>query len=87
MTNVFFSGIYIYKLVLPEPTNSHNEESKRVLHRFCSPPTSKTALLQVVRIQLLSLRNERRDVYRPELLCMIGDIREGPVHPRGVVQW
>ena len=27
-----FSGLYIYKLVLLESTNSQNEESKQVLH-------------------------------------------------------
>ena len=47
-----FSGLYIYPLVLPEPTNSQNEESKWVLHGLCSPPTGKTALLQAVQIQL-----------------------------------
>ena len=39
-----FYGVYICKLVLPEPTNSTNEESKQVLHHLCSPPTGKTAL-------------------------------------------
>ena len=51
-----FSGLYIYKLVLPEPANSQNEENKRFLHGLCSPPTGKTVLLQAVQIQLLSLR-------------------------------
>ena len=60
-----FSGVYIFKLVLPEPTNSQNEESKQVLPGLCSPPTGKTALLQAVQIQLFSLRNKRRDVHRP----------------------
>ena len=32
-----FSALYIYKLVLPEPINSQNEESKQVLHLLCSP--------------------------------------------------
>ena len=32
---------------------------------LCSPPTGKTALLQAVQIQLLSLCNERRDVHGP----------------------
>ena len=63
--NHVFSGVYIYNLVLPEPTNSQNEESKRVLHGLCSPSTGKTVLLQAVQIQLLLLRNERRDVHRP----------------------
>ena len=44
-----FSGLYIYKLVLPEPVNSQNE----------SCMVSK-ALLQAVQILLLLLRNERR---------------------------
>ena len=43
-----FSGLYIYKLVLPEPANSPNEENKRFLHGFCGPPTSNMALLQAV---------------------------------------
>ena len=43
--------------------NSQNEESKQVLYRLCSLPTGKTALLQVVQIQLLSLHNERRDFH------------------------
>ena len=38
--------------------------STRVLHRLCSPPTGKTALLQAVQIQLLSLPYEKRDVHR-----------------------
>ena len=59
-----FSGLYIHKLVLPEPANSQNEESKRFLHGLCSPPTGKMALLQAVQIQLLSLRNERSHFYR-----------------------
>ena len=63
MKNTFFSGLYIYKLVLPEPANSQNEESKQVRHRFCSPPTGNTALQQAVQIQLLSLHNERRDFH------------------------
>ena len=61
----FFSGLYIYKPVLPEPANSQNEESKQVLHGLCSPPTGKTALLQAVQIQLLSLDNKRRYFHRP----------------------
>ena len=40
-----FSGLYIYKLVLPEPANSLNEEKKRFLHGLCSPPTGKPARL------------------------------------------
>ena len=63
--NHIFSGPYIYKLVLPEPASSQNEESKRVLHGLCSPTTGKSALLQAVQIQLLSLSNDRRDVHRP----------------------
>ena len=43
-----FSLVSTYKLVLPEPTNSHNEESKSVLHRLCSPPTGKMGLLPAV---------------------------------------
>ena len=50
-----FSSLYIYKLVLPEPANSQNEESKRVLHGLCSLLTDKTALLQAVQILLLLL--------------------------------
>ena len=80
-----FSGVYIYKLVLPEPTNSQNMEGKQVLHGLCSPPTCKTGLLQAVQIELLSLHNERRDVHRLASSA-IGDIREGGVHPRGEVQ-
>ena len=53
-----FSGLFIYKLVLPQPANSQNEENKQFLHGLCSPPTGKTALLQAVQIQLLSLRNK-----------------------------
>ena len=34
-----FSGVYIYKLVLPEPANYQNEENKLFLHGLCSPPT------------------------------------------------
>ena len=52
-----FSGLYIYKLVLPGPANSQNEENKWFLHGLCSPPTGNTALLQAVQILLLSLRN------------------------------
>ena len=51
-----FSGVHIYNLVLPEPANSQNEESKQVLHCLCSPPTGETVLLQAVRIQLLFFR-------------------------------
>ena len=58
-----FCGVLLYKLVLPEPTNSQNEESKCVLHRLCSSPTGKTALLQTVQIQLLSFHNKKRDVH------------------------
>ena len=46
MKNTLISGLYIYKLVLPEPTTSQNEESKQVLHGLCS----KTGLLQAVQI-------------------------------------
>ena len=60
-----FSGLYIYKLVLPEPTNSQNEENKRVLHGLCSSPTGETWLLQAVQILLLSLRNEKSHFHRP----------------------
>ena len=55
-----FSGVYVYKLVLPELTNSQNEESKQVLHGLCSPPTGKTALLQAVQIQLLRYISKER---------------------------
>ena len=65
MKKHIFSGLYIYKLVLPEPANSQNEENKRFLHGLCSPPTGKTVLLQAVQIQLLLLRNDRRDFHRP----------------------
>ena len=60
-----FSGLYVFKLVLPESTNSQNEESKRVLHGLCNPPTGKKVLLQAVQIQLLTLRNDMRDFHRP----------------------
>ena len=43
-----FSGLYIYKLVFPEPANSQNEENKWFLHGLCNPPTGKTVLLQAV---------------------------------------
>ena len=43
-----FSLVSIYKLVLPEPANSQNDENKRFLHGLCSPPTGRTALLQAV---------------------------------------
>ena len=83
MKKQVFSGLYIYKLVLPEPTNSQNEESKQVLHGLCSPSTGKTVLLQAVQIQLLSLYNEREMIIgRPALR---DDIREGGIHPRGEV--
>ena len=52
-----FSGLYIYKLVLPEPANSLNEVNKVALHGLCSPPTGDKALLQAGQIQLLSSRN------------------------------
>ena len=42
---------YIYKLVLLESTNSQNEESKRVLHGLCSPPTCKTTLHRLFRFR------------------------------------
>ena len=48
-----FSGLNIYKLVLPEPANSQNEENKQFLHGLCSPPTGNTVLLQAAQIQLL----------------------------------
>ena len=60
-----FSGLNIYKPVLPEPANSQNEENKWFLHGLLSLPTGKTALLQAVQIQLLSLRNERSHYHRP----------------------
>ena len=50
-----FSGLYIYKLVLPESANSQNGENKRFLHGFCSPPTGKTVLLQAVQIHFHKL--------------------------------
>ena len=62
-----FSGLYIYKLVLHEPANSQNEESKQVVHGLCSPPTGKTALLQAVQIQLLSLTKRVISISRPPL--------------------
>ena len=37
MRNVFFSGLYMYKLVLSEPTNSQNVKTKRALQRLCCP--------------------------------------------------
>ena len=52
-------------MVIPEPTNSHNEKSKQFLHGLCSPHTHKKALLQAVQIQLLLLRNVRRDFHGP----------------------
>ena len=61
------SGVYIYKLVLPEPINSQNEESKQFLHSLCSPPTGKTALLQVVKIQLLSFHNDPATAAQPQV--------------------
>ena len=66
-----FSGLYIYKLVLPEPTNSQDEESKQFLHRLCSPHTGKTALLQAVQIQLLSLRNDRSHLHPFFRICSL----------------
>ena len=48
-------------LSLPTP---RMRKASRFLHGLCSPPTGKTALLQAVQIQLLSLRNERRDFHR-----------------------
>ena len=62
--HIFYS-LYIYKLVLPKPANSQNEESVQVQHHLCSPPTGKMVLLQAVQIQLLSLHNSRRDFHRP----------------------
>ena len=59
-----FSGLYIYKVVLPEPSNSKNEESKRSLHGLCSPPTGNMVRLQAVQIQFSLFRNKRRDVHR-----------------------
>ena len=59
-----FSGLYIYKLVLPEPANSQNEQNKQFLYGLCSPPTGNTALLQAVKIQLLLLRNKRSHLHR-----------------------
>ena len=66
-----FSGLYIYKLVLPEPTNYQDEESKQFLHRLCSPHTGKTALLQAVQIQLLSLRNDRSHLHPFFRMCSL----------------
>ena len=63
--NHVFSGVYIYKLVLPEPAIPSNEENKRDLHGLCSPPTGNMELLQAVQIQLLSLRNEGSHYHRP----------------------
>ena len=60
-----FSGLYIYKLVLSEPTNCQSVESKQVLHCLWSPPTGKTGLLYAVQIQFLLLLNNRRDFHRP----------------------
>ena len=60
-----FSGLYIYKLVLPEPANSQNEENKWFLHGLCSPPTGNKELQQAVQNLLLSLRNERSHYHRP----------------------
>ena len=45
-----FSGLYIYKLVLPKPAKSQSEENKRILHGLCSPLTGKMALLQAIQI-------------------------------------
>ena len=59
-----------------------NKERKQVLHGLCSPTTGKTGLLQAVRIQLLSLHNESRDLHRPASFLMIGLIREGCIHPK-----
>ena len=50
----------VYKLVLPEPANSQNEDNS-----LCRPPTGKTVLLHVVQMQLLSLSKERRDFHWP----------------------
>ena len=70
-----FSGLYIYKLVLPEPSNPQNEEIKKVLHGLCSPPTGNTALLQAVTQQQESLS-------QADLLCtVIGDISGGMFIP------
>ena len=86
-----FYGVYICKLVLPEPTNSTNEESKQVLHHLCSPPTGKTALWWAVKIQRLLLRDDRKAFIDWPPLCentpppLPGDIREGGIHPRGKV--
>ena len=60
-----FSALSLYKMVLPEPANSLNEENKWVLHGLCSPPTGNMALLQAVQILLLSLHNERSHYHRP----------------------
>ena len=43
-TNFLWSGL-THKLVLPEPANSQNEDSKQFLHGLCSPPTGQMALL------------------------------------------
>ena len=45
-----FSGLYVYKLLLPEPANSQNDENKWFLHGLCSPPTGNMALLQAAQI-------------------------------------
>ena len=60
-----FSGLSIYKLVLPEPANSQNEENKGFRHGLCSPSTGNMALLQAVQILLLSLCNKRSHYHRP----------------------
>ena len=57
-----FSGLYMYKLVLPEPANSQNEENKQFLHGLCSPPTGNMALLQAVQNLLLSLCNGKESL-------------------------
>ena len=50
-----FSGLYIYKVVHPEPTNSQNEESKQV---SAAHPLVKWGSNR------LSLSNERRAFHR-----------------------
>ena len=50
-----FSLVATYKLVLPEPANSQNEESKSCMVSVAH--LLKTVLQQAVKIELLSLRN------------------------------
>ena len=80
-----FSGLCIYKLVLPEPANSKNEESKRLLHGLCSSPTGKTKKL----FRFSSFRYITKGVIyigRPPLRSDRRYPRGGGVHPRGEVR-